>query len=101
MTDEPAVRDESELARFRLAVDELLDLALQVRWKVAQEPDLAGGTEPRELVAEIEERVAWWREQLLLRPALWATADERLRHAQNIAAECAAILAGRPPREQP
>ena len=97
MTDGPPGREGAELARFRLAADELLDLALETRWKLAHEADSPGAADLEQLVDEIGGRVARWREQLRGCPMFEERAGERLRHAQNIMAECAAILAARPP----
>ena len=92
MTEQPPGREDPDLALLGRVVDELLDLALELRWKVAHEPEPSANLERR--VGEIGGRVARWREQIRARPAVERRTEEPLRHAQNIVAECAAILAG-------
>ena len=86
---------------YRRSVEEMLDLALALRGRVAQGADHDEARAILREIGELGERVKRWREAFPELPGLEAVVDERLRHVTNIVRECTAILGQRPAGREP
>ena len=81
-----------------MTVEQLLDLALQLRGAFAGGVPASGVREIERRVRELGRRAARQRAELMERDAAAVgPLEERLHHVGNILRECEALLAARPP----